>query len=457
MKTLSILDNLFLQLERREVPMNVGGLMVFQLPENYPGNYFEDLLAAYRDVHNYAAPFHYRLAPSVSKILPARWIEDRYFDLSYHLRHSALPQPGTMDQLLTLVSRLHSTLLDRSRPLWEFHLIEGLEGNRFAIYLKIHHACMDGLRGMQLLQANLSDDLEDHTIWPLWKKKKKTKPTQSESRSPSSNMPPLVKMLTKQAQTIPEMAQLFTQIGQHVLEKENLVPLPYTSPETSLNGRITGQRRLAIQDLNLSEVKKFGKTMDATVNDVVLAICAGALRRYLDEYGELPEESLTALLPVALPSEKSGGNLLTNMVCQLATELEDPIERLKTIQASTAANKALLKEISNRTATYYNFIFHGPSILTMALNVNRHLPPPFNVLISNVPGPRHSMYLNGAKLEGMYPVSFLFDGQALNMTVLSYEDRLQFGLMACRDNVSDVDHLGIYIKEAFDELVEAAQ
>ena len=451
MSKLSALDLAFLSLEKQTTPVNVASLAILDIPENYQGNYPKDLLEKL-ERQPAGQPFNLKLS---SKYVAARpsWVEDENFDIHFHVRHSALPKPGTEDDLLELVSRLHSRLLDRERPLWEFHLIEGLEGNRFALYMKMHHASIDGMGGVELMENcfRLTDDEEVIAPWRGVKRKEsnpsKDKATLAESAGK------LVKQVGKGSQLVQDLSKMF--VGQSLKAvglKNDLAPAPFTAPKSLFNVPITSTRRFAVKSMSLSEVKAVGKQAGATVNDMVLAICSGALRQYMNDKGELPEKPLIATVPVSVRQLNRSGNQITYVMADLATDEADSLKRLAKIGDSTNSAKEEIQDVSPDAATSFAVIAQGLTAVFNQLSVTDFVPPPANVTISNVPGPRQPLYFGDAKLSSMYPLSVLIDGQSLNITVVSYCDSIGFGFMACRDILPDVNKFADYVDEAFESI-----
>lgn len=448
---LNVLDLAFLSLEKHTTPVNVANLLIFEIPQNYNGNYTRDLMDKL-EAQPAGAPFNLKLSSTNTARMPS-WIEDENFDIHYHVRHSALPKPGTEKDLLELVSRLHSHLLDRGRPLWEFHLIEGLENKRFAIYMKMHHASIDGMGGIELMESilNLSPEHEVRAPWAgLPSKPKKQADEKQDFRIRTAHF---TKKIGDRAKLLKDLSSIF--IGQSLKTigiKNNLAPAPFTAPKSMFNVPITGARRFAVKTISLSEIKAIGKQANATVNDMVLAMCAGALRHYMREKNQLPKKPLYASVPVSVRQVNRSGNQITYVAANLATDEPDTMTRLRKIGASTQQAKLEIEGLSPGAATGFAVLGQGLVAVMNQLNMTELLPPPANVTISNVPGPRAPLYFGDAKLVGTYPLSVLIDGQSLNITVVSYCDSIGFGLMACRDTIPDVNMLADYIEEALESI-----
>jgi len=444
---------MFLLAETRETPMHVGGLQVFKAPPRAPAHFVSALYARYRAVPVSVPPLNYRLAGGIAaRVLPS-WEVVENVDLDYHFRHSALPHPGGERELGMLVSRLHSNPMDLSRPLWEYHLIEGLAGGRFAVYTKLHHAMFDGAAGMRLV--NLSTRRATSDVPPIWADDSRRPPEPSpHSRTlldwlPATlgdevkSLPSLVRGLATTAQTAigmgadPDLASIAE------------------APRTIFNVRVGAQRRVATFAVELQRLKAIGQAAGGTINDVVLAACSGALRRYLSERDALPEQSLITAVPMALHHQEgaAAGNAVTCLVARLGTDIEDVRERFATICRSTSAGKAQLKGMTQTAAMHFVTLLSLPVMLQGRVpGVDRLMGPQSNLLISNLPGPRERLYFHGAEMVAHYPVSQVGHGLALNVTVVSYAGGLYFGFVACPDAVPSVQRLAVHMAAAMDEL-----
>lgn len=438
----------FLLTESRATPMHVGGLQVFELPEGAGPHWLLEQYEA-MTAHTEIAPL-FRQRPYRSWRTGGQWAwrEDDELDIEYHVRHSALPEPGRVRELLALGSRLHGTLLDRQRPLWEFHLIEGLEGNRFAAYTKVHHAMVDGVSALRLLERWLSTD-PTAEVPPAWA----ARPKRERGAGQGGAAPlELLVGVAKGAIDVAGVTPALIRQARRALG-EDLAAFPFKAPPTMLNVHITGARRVAAQTWSLSRIKAVAKASDATLNDIVLAMCSGALRRYLLEQDGLPEESLTAMVPVSLRTDDSaGGNAVGAVLTSLATDTADPSWRLDRIRESMHIAKGAMAELSPVQQLALSAANMAPLPIVSALGGGEGWRPPFNVIISNVPGPRSPLYLNGARLQGVYPVSIPYHGQALNITLTSYVDNLEFGLTGCRRRVPSLQRLLAHLEASLLEL-----
>ena len=459
MAPMPITDAAFLLAERRGQPMHVGGLQLFALPEGADREFLVDLYRQSVDVEpqDVHPLFTRRAHRPLSALGQWSWTHDDDVDLEHHVRHSALPAPGRVRELLQLASRLHQTPLDRNRPLWEGHLIEGLEGNRFAVYTKFHHALIDGVSGLRLLQDCLTEDPDRTDVPPPWAMPVRGR----KERSATAVLPTPGGVVEGARLVVTNLAETVKAVGVTVQEalRDQASGLATQAPKTMLNVGITGSRRFAAQSYPIDRIKQVGKAAGATLNDVVLAMSAGALRAYLDEQGALPDVPLIAMVPVSLRSSEAArdaGNAVGLILCELATDEADAGERLRRIVASSTAAKDRMKALGATQNMALAGLSVAPRFLTSSLlGDSNPLRPAFNVIVSNVPGPQSPLYWNGAQLQGIYPLSIPTEGQALNITCTSYVDHLEFGLTGCRQRVPHLQRLLGQLDESLDELVVA--
>jgi len=450
-KPLNLLDLSFVLMETRQTPMHVAGLQTFLPPPDAPRDFPRQVYDYLRGFPVSAPPFNYRLrGVGPGHLLPS-FEEVEKVDLDYHLRHSALPYPGGERELGVLVSRLHSNPMDFDRPLWEIHLIEGLHGGRFAMYGKLHHSLADGVSGVGLL--NFSEDPKKSRTPPIWAQERARK---ARAGKPAGAFDLLPSVLASQARALPSLLKglagsATAAIG---LRGDPDFASLAEAPRTILNSNITPQRRVATQATSLARMKAIGEAAGGSVNDVLLAACSAALRRYLAEVDALPRKTLIASIPVALPRDASeaGGNAISFANVRLGTDLEDVRERFDLIRRSSAAGRAYLKQMTGPALIDYTVLISSPQMLTRLPGIGSRVPPIYNVIISNVPGPRGKLYFLGAEMEAYYPISALAHGQALNITVMSYAGGLYFGFTACHDRVPHMQRLAVYMGEALDEL-----
>jgi diacylglycerol O-acyltransferase len=439
MALMSPLDAIFLIPETREQPMHVGSLQLFSTPDGAGRNYLTEAYEQLLSVDDIAPTFRKRAHRSWTTLGQWAWEQDHDIDLEHHVRHSALPRPGRIRELLALASRLHSTLLDRQRPLWEMHLIEGMRDGRFAIYFKLHHALMDGVSGMRLMQEVLSTDPGETELRAPYMPIERSQPGAGSGMSLGALPGAAVGAIGE----VMSLGPALLRVGERLV-REQAAALPMQAPRTILNGSITGSRRFAAQSWELPRLKAVAKAGATSLNDVVLAMCSGALRLYLQELDALPDSSLIAMVPVSLRGAEapaSGGNAVGTILCNLGTDQRDAGLRLATVHESMQQGKAALAGMNRLQITAMSSLAMAPMALGTVFGAHRLFPPPFNLVISNVPGPKQPLWMAGARLDAFYPLSIPTVGQALNITVTSYVDHMEFGLTGCRRHVPHLQRL----------------
>lgn len=458
MKRLGTLDASWLAVESEDTPMHVGNLQIFSLPDGAPDTFLRDMFARMKEDGELAPPWCYKLGYSgfFGRLVAPMWKTDKHLDLDYHVRHSALPRPGSERELGILVSRLHSNPLDFSRPLWECHIIEGLENNRFALYTKMHHSMIDGISGVRLMQRVLSTDPAETNMLPPWSvrpERRRGSKTDSEASIPAA-VSQAMDALKLQADLAPRLWGAMSRLVQSARHPDDGLTAPFTGPVSLLNHRVTGQRRFATQHYQLENLKALAHAAHGSLNDIVLYLCGTALRRFLLEQDNLPDSPLTAGIPVNIrPADDQGtGTQISFMIASLATDQADPLTRLAHIKQSTRRAKEHLQKLPRKALTQYTMLLMSPYILQLMSGMGGRMRPVFNVTISNVPGPEQTLYYEGAKLEAMYPVSLIAHGGALNITCLSYAGSLNFGFTGCRDTLPSMQKLAVYTGEALEEL-----
>lgn len=476
---LSGIDASFLYLETPETPMHVAGLTYFELPDGFEGNFYQHFRRFFEGRLHTIPIFSKRLAPSLYDLDHPGWVDADDLDLDYHLRETTLPAPGTEAQLEEVIGRLHANTLDRSRPLWQFYVITGLENGQGVLYSKVHHAAVDGGAGMAINKA-----LYDVTATPRDVPPPPTKPAEAKPAPSSPTAVDPVKgvadimgnMMRQQLRMWQTAAEIGNAMTSAFLAKPNeaapkalatlqslVNQIPtLNAPKTPFNATITRERSYAARTISLSDAKAIAKASGAKLNDVVMAVCSGALRRYLQDNGQLPDKPLIAGVPISLrePGDTRQNNQVSGMLCSIATDIADPAERLRAIVKSSSEAKQIAGTF--RDAVPQDFAFVGAPILLQLVmlvygrsGLADKLPMPMNVTISNVPGPPMPLYCAGAKVTALHPVSIPAHGAALNITVQSYMDALNFGLTADRRAVPDVGKLGDYLTDAADELKKA--
>ena len=466
MRQLTSLDAQFLSIETSRTYGHVGGLAVYD-PSTAPGGSLEigDICRLVAERLHLLPVFRWRLQTVPLGLDLPYWVDDPDFDLDFHIRESAVPPPGDDGKLAETVARIFARPLDRARPLWELYLIQGLQDDRAALLTKIHHSVVDGVSGNEILSVLLDPSPEGRELPP-------PPPQPAGERVPGDlemlgrgiaglprqplralrAMPSTLPNLTDLpgANAFPGGPQLSSALGHarralgsdedpSVLEVTTARP-----PRTSFNGPISAHRRFALGSLSLDTVKAIKNRVGVSVNDVVVTLCAGALRTWLEERDELPPEPLVAMVPVSVRSDEERGtfgNRISTMVVPIPTDEPDPLDRLRRthelLRSAKDRHRALPADLLTDATS-----FIPPAVMALAarttVDVLGRTRPPLNLVISNVPGPREPLFCAGARLEAHYPVSAIVDGVGLNITVLSYRDHLDFGIIADRDQVDDV-------------------
>jgi WS/DGAT/MGAT family acyltransferase len=453
MPEVKVADRLFLATESTHTPQHVAALGIFRAPEGAGEEFVARLADRFRTARGFAPPFNFRLAhPRLRAIAPS-WtvLDDRDIDLDFHFRHNALPRPAGQRELGQLVSRLHSRALDPTKPLWELHLIEGLEDDRFALYFKVHHALMDGIGGVQRFTGMVTPDPDDRELRPIWtigpRRRARTNGAGSAIRRALG--------ATKLTAGLADVAMRMTR--EALRPSSDARAIPFAVPRSIINGPIGQQRRVATQSFDFARIRALSTRAGVTVNDVFLGICAGGLRRYLEEPGELPDRSLTAGTPVSV---RSGGddtrtNAFTMTVMRLGTDIADPATRLAEIHRSSTVAKRDLARLDPAVIENHAALFMGPFIAQQFTPLAGHLPPPYNVSISNVPGPSEPQYLAGARLESLAPLALIYHGVALFIAAFTISGSFTIGFIGDRDSLPHLQRLAVYTGDALDELERA--
>ncbi len=479
MNHLSGMDASFLHLETPETPMHVGGMHTLELPKGYSGDFYEDFRQHIVERLHVSEVFTRKLALMPFEMSNPVWVEDDDVDIDYHIRRVTLPKPGTAKQLEQYVARLHSSLLDRSRPLWEFFVIDGLEKktgepDRVALYTKVHHAGIDGQAGVALATAIMDLTPEPRKVKPPRELRRNHRYQLGMAELASAAVSNTLEQYVKLVKTLPDMARALQSV---------MLPQPGTpaagkaagserratgefrlfGPKTLFNVSITNQRAYAARSIPLVEAKQIGKRFGYSLNDVVLATCGGAIRRYLSEYGALPRKSLTAAVPVSLREQGNteANNQVSMTVMSLATDIEDPVARLAAINESSSAAKTMMGNFKAAIPTDFPsfgapWLMSGLASMYGRSGLANSIPPVANVAVSNVPGIQATMYVCGARMLNYFPVSIASHGVALNITVQSYNGSLDYGLIACRRTVPDVADLAGFVVDEHRRLYAAA-
>ncbi len=458
MKTqvLKINDAGWIHAETDRTPMQVGVLATFSMPEDAGPSYLQDLVDRWRSVRTYQPPFNYRLRGT----LLSRWqtLEDDEIDLDYHFRHSAVPSPGGERELGVLVSRLHSQRMDRRYPLWECHVIEGVSEGRWSMYMKVHHSQIDGVGGIRLANRIFSVDPTARDMLPPW--------AVGTHGADQSGLPAKEKPVPAERPARPSVVTTASALGGSLARtyaetavgaRDGLRAVPWRAPRSVFNGRIHTPRRFATQTYDMERLRKVASAAGGSLNDVFLAINGAALRRYLVDHDALPEESLTANVPVSVRAGEAAGvgNAITFLYAKLGTDIEDPLERIKAIRESTRLGKARLPQAGAAAMDAYTALLMGPFLGQAMLGLGGVGRPASNLVISNVPGLKEQRYIDGSKVLEYYPLSLLFHGQSLNITAVSNAGSFCIGYTGCRDSVPHLQRIAVYSGEALEELEQA--
>jgi WS/DGAT/MGAT family acyltransferase len=465
MRRLSSFDANFLYLESPTAHMHVGSLAIFD-PSTAPGEWsVDEVRRVYADRIHLVPQFRRRLAEVPLQLDHPRWVDDPEFDLKWHIRHIAVPAPGGPTELAELAGELMATQLDRSRPLWEIWVIDGVVGGRFAILSKAHHAAMDGVAGIEMSAAMFDLTPEIVAVAPAapWEPRHVPGDTELLARAAGA-------MAVQPLRTLNALRR-----GTHALRMRRRIieeegrgsladTLPAGAPKVSFSAPISPERSFSFRSLSLAKVKAVKRATGASFNDVILAMCGGGLARYLDRRGEQPDGSLVAMVPMSLRGHGTTDgdvNKLMNMFVRLGTDLTSPLERLASIAEQTASGKAQLRGADGDPVRELGAI--APATITAHLFrfvASHHLAelitPRFNLTMSSLASSPTPLFLGGALMVANYPLGPIYDGTGLNITAMSYLDQLDIGALACPQLSPDAADIPIALDEALDELVDAA-
>jgi diacylglycerol O-acyltransferase len=459
MKALSGLDGAFLHLETPETPMHVASLHLFDLPPGYRGDFAADIRRNMKKRLHLAPVFTRKLAAMPLQFANPVWVEEGRVDLDRHIKQVTLPAPGTMAQFEDCAGRLHSELLDRSRPLWQVTVIDGLQSGQVAYYIKVHHAVLDGQAGVLLAQALFDVTPQIRNI-PPGKSHRAEHPgmAQLAAAALKHDAGQYIKLIRH----LPDVVRtLYGMFGKVPAEAKGRLGQNFSfGPKTPLNVPITGERGFAALSIPLATLQTIATANEAKLNDVVLALCSGALRRYLAHHGGIPKKPLIAAMPISL---RQAGNTeyttqATMSLVSLNTQIADPVRRLRAIRDAAGAVKALAKRARGVLPTDFPsigtpWLLHGLASLYGRSGLASAMPPIANVVISNVPGPTAPLYAAGARMATYWPLSIPEHGLGLNITVMSYAGAMGFGFTTARAAVPDARKLSAALTAALDELV----
>jgi diacylglycerol O-acyltransferase len=452
MTRLSPIDSGFLLTESHHSPKHVAALLIFRLPKGKGPAWLKSML---KEMKRWPPgfPFNQRLKNGFGPLFELE--EDRHFEIDYHVRHTVIPKPGNDEQLLDVVARMHANLLDRDRPLWEFHLIEGLSQRRFAFYFKIHHSLADGITIGRWLEDSGTPSPDDHKTPPIWART----PDPEERAESDLDLIDVLRngfgLLSTGFQTVLGVSLLSARIlKKRLFEGDTRIALPFSAPRTPINVMPGAARKISVTSYPLQAVKAIGKSQGCSINDVIMTLCDIAVSRYFEEHDDAPEGPLVAYMPVNIRTsdDEGDGNLVTLLQVKLAANHEDPLASLHEVSESIHSAREVYSGASREAVQYYALMVALVSLAEELLKLHTIVRPVENLVISNVPGSREQLYFRGAEELCLFPVSTLPPMTALNVTVCSYNGTLYFGLIAGRSAVPDLDTLTSYMDEAYRQL-----
>ncbi|KAA0021256.1 wax ester/triacylglycerol synthase family O-acyltransferase [Antrihabitans cavernicola] len=448
-KVVSPLDSAFMLVERDEMPWHASLLMVFTLPDDAGADFVSDLREQMRGSQTPAVPFN--LAPvhaRLTKLPMMRTVSS--IDVDHHVRLHRLPRNGGERELNELVGQLHGERLDMSRPLWELHLIEGLPGNRFGAFIKIHHSVVDGITGMRRLLRWLSPDPEARDCAPLFTVGPGAYVPREETGSQVTRVAKTVGTHTRAAG---QLSRTVYQLVRGSIDGEPLA-VPYQSPKSVWHGRISNQRSIASKQFDLERLKAAAADHGVGLGDVVLYMCGSALRSYLANHGGVPAKPLTGGVPMSIrdDNDERPGSAFGFVTVDLGTNVADPVERLAAVTRSNTASKTQLGSLSDEALGLQTVVANGPMIAALALGTKALTPAAFGLVISNIPGPKKPLYLNGARLESLIPVSVPMHNSPINMTAIGHDGRITFGMVAASEKVPELGQVADGLVDALVDL-----
>jgi diacylglycerol O-acyltransferase / wax synthase len=471
LKQLQGMDASFVALETRTSPMHIGSLLIYN-PETAPGGFvrYKDILRFFESRMQLSKTMRQRLVRVPFDLDYPYWVEDKDFDLEYHVRHVALPKPGDWRQLCIQAARIFARPLDLTRPPWEFTVIEGIDNvpgvapGSYAMVTKVHHAAIDGMSGIDLMEAlhTLDPNAPPPNEPDTWKGEDLPNFAELLAKSWINNVANPVRQLDVAAKAMPGMAKAI----KGLISKDFKLHGEMLAPRTRFNTVISANRVVEGRSIPLADIKAMREAVPgAKVNDVFLAIIGGSMRKYLQAHNDLPDKTLTAMAPISVrgKDEKGDmGNQVAAMIAPLGTHIEDPLERLAYVNSQTVNSKAMTDAIGARNMTEMSkvspalFMALGAQLYTRLGLANR-VAPPFTTVVTNVPGPPVPIYSTGARLESMMGLLCLTDGMGLGHVVQSYCKEATIAFTACRDLMPDPDFYAQCIEESFTELRDAAR
>ncbi|MCM8594502.1 wax ester/triacylglycerol synthase family O-acyltransferase [Accumulibacter sp.] len=456
MSKLSLLDVAFFIAESQASPKHVGGLMICKRPSGSRAGFAEALYREFLTFTDVQPPFNRIIEFSLTS-LPS-WRESESVELAEHVHYHRLRRGHNgRPELYRLVSDLHQPMLDRSRPLWELHLIDGLSEGRFALYLKMHHACADGVTMMRWAAESLSRDAGDLQLRPLWSIPHLAGALGGKRLHERIALS-LLDSLAGVGRSITGVARLAAMLFlESVKLTKNAISLPFVADgNTPLTGQVTAGRQFATTSVAMQRVNLIRERTRSTLNHVALTCIDGALHRYLGDQGVELQRPITIQMPVNLrkDGELGSGNKIGIIQVELSTPTDDPYVRLRNIGFSLRNVRTMIDSVAPEAIVSYTLITGVVGQLAEMLGLSNSLPPTGNTLVSNVPGPREYLYIKGARLDELHPISTLPAGNLLNITLFSYAGQLYFGLVAS-DELPHLDRLSGYVGDAFTELEQS--
>lgn len=457
MSKLSLLDLAFFIAESEESPKHVAGLLICSRPPKSRASFAKKLYEQYLAATEVQAPFNRIIEFSLSAM--PHWRESDSVDLSDHVFYHKLDKDSnSRADLYALVSELHTPCLDRSRPLWEVHVIDGLPDGRFALYQKMHHAVADGVTMARWTAMGLSESADDMDHAPLWTKKLSASTKSRRNRHKQEVMDALLANLKGAGARFFGVSRLAAMLLLESIKlTKNAIALPFVaSRHTPLTGQVTAGRQFVTAAISMERIKRIQDITRSTVNHVALTCLDGALHRYLEDQGVELEQPIMIQMPVNLrkEGEKGAGNKIGIILVELSPPTDDPYVRLRNIGFSLRNVRVMVDSVAPAAIETYTLVMGLLGQLAEMLKMSDRMPPTGNTLVSNVPGPRNHLYINGARMEEMHPISTLPPSNLLNITLFSYAGEMNFGLIAT-DVLPNLEKLGGYVEEAFAELEQA--
>lgn len=456
-KRMNPLDARWLLMESSDTPMHVGALAIFGLPAKVGQEYLRDMVAQLRGFTELAPPWNYRLGNGRRPGPLPRMVVDKDVELDYHVRHVALPSPGGERELGIMMSQLQSSPLDRSRPLWEFYIIEGLENDRFAIYLKVHHSLIDNISAVPVFCQMLSHSPRTRHMPPIWALPSESAPAEEAVSGNDDTVAELVGKLGQATLSVgTALGAIARRMAAPLAPGESMLPLK--APRSTLNRAISSQRRVATQQYDLARIKRVAAATGSTVNEILAYLAGTSLRRFFKEYNALPRDSLVGLVPVNIKGQESrdGAAAIVGLRVGLGTDIADPMERLDVIRNSVSEAEEQLGAMPVNAADAYALMSSMPIVASQLGGVGRLVPRLYNVGIASAAGPEQTQYLNGSKLEALYPTSLLMQYSALSIAFASYADTINVGLTGARETLPHLQRLAVYMGKALNDLEEVA-